>query len=80
MFAKSVFPSIEPAAVLRRTRAGQREAVYAGSLTNSTARRLLLVVNGFTPIGDLLQMDRELAEPVQLDGLLRAGLLEHVEP
>jgi hypothetical protein len=40
-------------AVLRRTEAGQREALLDGHPLDDGQRRLLLLVNGYTPLGGL---------------------------
>jgi hypothetical protein len=47
---------MDDAAVYRRTAAGEREVIYDGRGLAPTARRLLLLVNGETPLRHLLDM------------------------
>ncbi|MGN6526159.1 MAG: hypothetical protein ACTHL8_07200 [Burkholderiaceae bacterium] len=46
-------PPLNDAAVLQRTEAGQREALLDRHPLDDIQRRLLLLVNGYTPLGGL---------------------------
>lgn len=63
-------------AIYRRTRLGQHAAIGEFPALDADARRLLLVVNGITPIGQLAKLAPQLGEPRIAESLLRSGMIE----
>lgn len=66
--------------ILARTLAGQREALVEGHRLDETQRRLLLLVNGFTPLGGLMGRLPQAADlRERLHRLLEVGLVAAVD-
>lgn len=66
--------------VFLRTAAGQRAAIYNdGTELDAAQRRLLLLVNGYTPLPDLVAHHLPSQQvPSVVSHLVRAGLIEPV--
>lgn len=69
------------ALVLRRTTAGQYEALMESPRWDGAARRLLLAVNGHTDLGTLLALFQDMRDSVAscVPELAAAGLIEPVD-
>jgi hypothetical protein len=65
-----------PETCFERTRAGQCEILTQNAALGALDRRLLALVNGYTPLGDLLALLGESEVPQQtVMALLKAGLI-----
>ena len=65
----------DPYVALSRTSAGSREVVMEAANLTTAERRLLLIVNGHTPLADLLSRLPE-ADPIRIvHKLLDSGLI-----
>jgi uncharacterized protein YeeX (DUF496 family) len=66
--------------VLARTTAGQREVLDEARQLDDTQRRMLLLVNGFTPLSSLIQRLPSTDDPHgRVRMLLDRGLVSRVE-
>lgn len=75
--------AIEDAKELRvflRTVQGQKAAINSIEFTKTPAVRLLLMVNGVTPLRDLMALAPELDDPQLVDALCESGLIAAVDP
>jgi hypothetical protein len=72
---------IGPETCFERTRAGQCEMLSQRETLSPIERRLLAIVNGYTPLGDLLALLGEAEVPQDtITKLLDAGCLRPVTP
>ena len=65
----------DPELILCRTHAGSREAVMEAVNLSDAERRLLLIVNGLTPLADLLMRLHESNATQVVHKLLDQGLI-----
>jgi len=69
----------DPELILCRTPAGSREAVMEAANLSDAERRLLLIVNGHTPLADLLLRLPESDAPQVVHKLLDHGLIANAD-
>lgn len=62
--------------IFRRTLDGQKAALFAKALLSPTEMRLLLIVNGCTPLEDLISLAPALNDEASVKRLLNDGLIE----
>lgn len=72
--------SIDKPRVFGRTVMGQRVAVVSPHTLDDAERRLLLMVNGLTPMDELLALAPELVQADVVDKLEREGLIADEPP
>jgi hypothetical protein len=72
-------PIVVPETCFERTRPGQCEMLTQRASLNPLDRRLLAIINGFTPLGDLLALLGETEVPQDsVTRLLNAGFMRVV--
>lgn len=69
-------PSTSQKRVFRRTLDGQKAALSPDALLSPIEMRLLLIVNGCTPLDDLISLAPALNDEASVKRLLRDGLIE----
>lgn len=65
--------------IFARTVEGQRAAFTSSPKLPADQQRLLLMLNGHTPLGDLLGLVPALDGELAVRGLVAAGLIEEVD-
>jgi hypothetical protein len=69
--------ALDDSAVLRRTHKGQHRVVSGSLAVDARAHRLLLLVNGYTPLSSLLdRLENPEEARASVETLIRQGLIE----
>jgi hypothetical protein len=66
------------AAIYQRTALGRRAALDDSPHLSPHARRILLMINGFTPLERLKHLSPQATSELVVEGLVRDGLIEPV--